>query len=307
MSRTLFIGLGRMGRPMSAHIAKRFQTGMYDIFPAAVEEAAQATGAEPMHDLENLEGVETVILMLPTSKHVEAILLGDAADAVHHGSQAGLLHRLESGTLIIDMGSSVPASTQKLAAAAAALGIDYVDAPVSGGISKADSGELTMLVGGTEAAIERAWPYLQAVGDAIVIVGGSGAGHAAKAINNLVSATNMAVASEAVIRGKAVGISPERMIEVLNASTGMSQASQVKFVQHILPGTYASNFAYDLMTKDIGIAMEIEVPEEASELSRAAYKVLTEGRDFLGEQPDHTEIARVYERLSGTTITQEEA
>lgn len=289
---------------MSMHIAKQFQTAVYDIFPAAVDEAAQAAGAEPMHNLDNLEGVETVILMLPTSKHVEQILLGNSGDP---GDQAGLLHRLDPGVLIIDMGSSVPSSTQKLAAAATVRGIGYVDAPVSGGISKAASGELTMLVGGTEAAIERAWPYLQAVGDAIVTVGGSGAGHAAKAINNLVSATNMAVASEAVIRAKAAGIAPERMIEVLNASTGMSQASQVKFVQHILPGTYASNFAYDLMTKDIGIAMEIEVPEEASELSRAAYKILTEGREFLGEQPDHTEIARVYERLSGTAITQEEA
>jgi 3-hydroxyisobutyrate dehydrogenase len=190
---------------------------------------------------------------------------------------------------------------------AAQHGVDYVDAPVSGGISKAASGDLTMLVGGEAEAIERARPYLEAVGSTVVVVGGSGAGHAAKAINNLVSATNMAVATEAVLRGQAAGIEPQRMIEVLNASTGMSQATQVKFVNHILPGTYASNFAYDLMLKDIGIAMQIEVPEAASTLSNASYRLLSEGRKLLGEQPDHTEIAKVYETLTGTTISKEQA
>ncbi|UOR00387.1 NAD(P)-dependent oxidoreductase [Leucobacter allii] len=302
MTRTLFIGLGRMGRPMSAHIAERFPTAVHDVFREAVDEVAAQTGAEPVYDLAEIEGIGTVILMLPTSAHVEEILIGAAG-----GDGDGLLARLDSGALVIDMGSSVPASTQKLAAAAAERGIDYVDGPVSGGISKAATGELTMLVGGGDAAIERARPYLEAVGSTIVVVGGSGAGHAAKAINNLVSATNIAVASEAVLRAQAAGIAPERIIDVLNASTGMSQASRVKFVEHILPGGYASNFAYDLMLKDMGIAMQIEVPEAASELSRTAYRILSEGRESLGDHPDHTEIARVYEHLAGTPITQEDA
>lgn len=301
MTNTLFIGLGRMGRPMSAHIAKRFTTQVYDLFPAAVEAVAGETGATAIFDLAEVTDIGTVILMLPTSAHVEEILLGGGLPG------DGLLGQLDAGTLVIDMGSSVPSSTQKLAALAAEQGIEYVDAPVSGGISKAASGELTMLVGGETAAIERARPYLEAVGSTIVVVGGSGAGHAAKAINNLVSATNIAVASEAVLRGQAAGIDPERMIEVLNASTGMSQATQVKFVNHILPGTYASNFAYDLMLKDIGIAMQIEVPEGASTLSDASYHLLTEGRKMLGDQPDHTEITRVYERLTGTTINKEQS
>jgi 3-hydroxyisobutyrate dehydrogenase len=296
MKNTLFIGLGRMGRPMSAHIAKHFVTQVHDIFPESVDAAVEATNATPIYDLAQATDVGTVILMLPTSKHVEEILL-----------DGGLLKQLDGGTLVIDMGSSVPASTQNLAAMAAQHGVDYVDAPVSGGISKAASGDLTMLVGGEAEAIQRARPYLEAVGSTVVVVGGSGAGHAAKAINNLVSATNMAVATEAVLRGQAAGIEPQRMIEVLNASTGMSQATQVKFVNHILPGTYASNFAYDLMLKDIGIAMQIEVPEAASTLSNASYRLLSEGRKLLGEQPDHTEIAKVYETLTGTTISKEQA
>lgn len=296
MSTTLFIGLGRMGRPMSKHIAKHFPTAVYDLFPESVDAAARDAQVTPIYNLADASDIGTVILMLPTSKHVEETLL-----------DAYLLDRLGAGALVIDMGSSVPASTQRLAAAAAERGIHYVDAPVSGGISKAASAELTMLVGGEPAAIERARPYLEAVGSTIVVVGGSGSGHAAKAINNLVSATNIAVAAEAVLRGKAAGIAPERMIEVLNASTGMSQASCVKFVSHILPGTYASNFAYDLMLKDMGIAMEIDVPEAASTLTRAAYQLLAEGREHLGDQPDHTEIARVYEHLADVSINEEQA
>lgn len=291
MSTTLFIGLGRMGRPMSKRIASRFPTSVHDIFPENVDMAAESEGATPLYNLDDSAGIGTVILMLPTSKQVEETLL-----------DRGLLARLEPGTLVIDMGSSIPDSTQRLAALAAERDIQYVDAPVSGGISKAATGELTMLVGGEQAGIDRAMPFLEAVGSTVVIVGSSGSGHAAKAINNLVSATNIAVATEAVIRAKAAGIAPERMIAVLNASTGMSQASQVKFVTHILPGTYASNFAYDLMLKDMGIAMDIEVPDSASPLARAAYELIAEGREYLGEDADHTEIARVYEQLTGMKI-----
>lgn len=297
MSTTLFIGLGRMGRPMVAHIAQRFRTAVHDVVPQVVDDVAREVGATPVPDLASLDvaDVEVVILMLPTSTHVEQTLLED-----------GLLDRLPSTSLVIDMGSSVPASTQRLAELAAARGIAYVDAPVSGGVAKAATGDLTMLVGGSDDGIARAGAHLEAVGGDIVVVGSSGTGHAAKAINNLVSATNIAVASEAVLRAKAAGIAPERMIDVLNASTGMSQASTVKFVQHILPGTYASRFAYDLMLKDMGIAMQIDVPASASPLTAAAYRLLSEGREHLGEQPDHTEIARVYEHLAGASITEED-
>lgn len=294
MSTTLFIGLGRMGRPMVAHIARRFPTAVYDIVREVVDAVATETGAEPRYDLDAVADVGTVILMAPTSAHVESILL-----------EGGLLDRLRTGALVVDMGSSVPASTSRIAALAAERGVDYVDAPVSGGISKAETGELAMLVGGDAAAIERARPFLEAVGSDIVVVGGSGAGHAAKSINNLVSATNQAVVNEALIRARAAGIAPERMVAVLNSSTGMSQASNVKFPRHILTEKYDSRFAFDLMLKDIGIAMGIEAPAEAMPLTTALSELLMRGREMLGEAPDHTEITRVYELLFGTPITEE--
>ncbi|WP_404312774.1 NAD(P)-dependent oxidoreductase [Agrococcus terreus] len=293
MSDTLFLGLGRMGAPMARLHAERFPTRVFDVFPDAVRAVADGSDAVPVTDLA-AEGVglDAVILMLPTSAHVEEVLLGTE----------GLLDRLDAGSLVIDMGSSEPASTRALAAAAAERGIDYVDAPVSGGIAKAHAGELTIMVGGDADAVARAMPHLETVGASIVHVGPAGAGHAAKALNNLVSATNIAAATEAVLVAKRYGIEPRSMVEVLNASTGMSQATQVKFPKHILPGTYASMFAYDLMLKDMGIARRMADEVGFTPVTAAAFEALSGGRTGLGEHPDHTEIARVYEQATGITI-----
>ncbi len=293
MTVTLFLGLGRMGAPMARLHAAAFPTRVYDVFPEAAAAVAAASDAVAVTDLA-AEGAEAdvVILMLPTSRHVEDALQGDR----------GLFARLPEGALVIDMGSSEPASTRALAAAAADLGLSYVDAPVSGGISKAETGELTIMVGGEGAAVDRAMPHLRSVGTSIVHVGPAGAGHAAKALNNLVSATNIAAATEAVIVAKHFGIEPATMVEVLNASTGMSQATQVKFPQHILPGTYGSRFAYDLMLKDMGIATQMADEVGFAPVTGAAFAALSEGRAGLGDHPDHTEIARVYARATGITI-----
>jgi 3-hydroxyisobutyrate dehydrogenase len=293
MTDTLFLGLGRMGAPMARLHAAAFPTRVYDVFPDAAQAVAAASEAEAVSDLAaGSEGVGVVILMLPTSRHVEDVLQGER----------GLFSRLAKGSLVIDMGSSEPASTRALAAAAAQLGLDYVDAPVSGGIAKAETGELTIMVGGEADAVTRAMPHLETVGDSIVHVGPAAAGHAAKALNNLVSATNIAAATEAVVVAKHYGIEPATMVEVLNASTGMSQATQVKFPQHILPGTYASRFAYDLMLKDMGIAMRMAEEVGFTPVTGAAFQALSTGRTELGDSPDHTEIARVYERATGITI-----
>lgn len=278
---------------MSRSLARHHSTLVYDISPKRAKEFASQSNAEPLHDLANIPAeVKTVILMLPTSQHVEDTLL-----------TMGLLDHLAPGSLIIDMGSSIPESTRVLEAKANQQHISYVDAPVSGGVAKAETAELTILVGGEPTAVALARPYLETIGSTILTVGKSGTGHAAKAINNLVSASNIAVATEAVLRAKAAGISPERMVEVLNSSTGMSQASRVKLVDHILTGKYSSNFAYDLMIKDMSIALGIKLPESSSPMTTTAFRFLSEGRRHLGDNPDHTEIARVYEKISSSSIS----
>lgn len=297
MSATLFLGMGRMGAPMSKLHAERFDTLVYDVIAESAHRASSVSRATAVETLTPLpQGVETVILMLPTSRHVEETLRGDR----------GLFKALPGGALVIDMSSSEPASTQALAREAASSGLQYVDAPVSGGISKAQSGELSIMAGGEVTAFESALPHLETMGASIQHVGPAGAGHAAKALNNLVSATNMAAATEAVTIASTFGIAPETMVEVLNSATGMSQATQVKFPNHILPGTFASAFAYDLMLKDMRIALGMAESLGFNPVTAAAFNTLEEGRTLLGERPDHTEIARVYERRTGIEIHRED-
>lgn len=281
---TLFVGLGHMGSPMATLHAAKFPTVVFDLSEAAVAAVTSGTTATSIADLQSVPAdVDTVILMLPTSRHVETLVAGEG----------GLLSQLAPGSLIIDMGSSEPGSTRTLAGQSAAVGIDYVDAPVSGGVIKAQTGELAILVGGTETAVARAMPHLEVLGSAIVHVGASGAGDAVKALNNLVSASNMAIASEAVAVATNFGIAPKTMIEVLNAATGRSQATELKFPKYILTGEYNSGFAYDLMLKDMTIAMgmttELETP-----VVDTVFERLSTGRASLGERPDHTEIGRLY-------------
>ncbi|KAA9155845.1 NAD(P)-dependent oxidoreductase [Microbacterium lushaniae] len=296
MATTLFVGLGNMGAPMAIRHAGAFPTAVFDLSADAVAQVTGASSATVVDDLAALPAdVDTVILMLPTSRHVESVLTGDT----------GMLAALPAGALVIDMGSSEPGSTRALAAQAAAAGIDYVDAPVSGGVPKAITGELAIMVGGAEEAVARALPHLEVLGASVQHVGPAGAGDAAKALNNLVSASNIAVASEALSIAGAFGIAPETMTKVLNEATGRSQASELKFPRYILTGTFDSGFAYDLMLKDMTIAMglrgELETP-----VVDTVYRHLADGRARLGSAPDHTEIARLYAGVAPAAETDKE-
>ncbi|MFC7404610.1 NAD(P)-dependent oxidoreductase [Georgenia alba] len=293
---TLFVGLGRMGLPMARRYAAVHDVTLHDADAAALRRAAVELGATALKDLTDLAQIDVVILMVPSSRVVEAILEGAGSPG-----GTGLLGRLEPGGLVIDMSSSEPDSTQRLAAAAAERGVGYVDAPVSGGVAKAVSGELSIMVGGAGADVDRAMTHLQPMAGAITRVGPSGAGHAAKALNNLLSATNIAAAAEVLAVAGRFGIDPAVMIDVVNASTGRSQASEVKYPRHILTGTYDSGFAFDLMVKDIGIATALaqthEVPLEVT--GAAAHTA----REAAAHHPeDHTELARYVAARAGTDL-----
>lgn len=264
--------------------AQRFSTAVSDLSSEAVARVAEDGGATPLKDLSALPAdTDAVVLMLPSSRQVEEILVGDH----------GLLPRLEPKTLIIDMGSSEPESTRRLAAQAKELRIDYVDAPVSGGVPKARTGELSILVGGSTKAVKRAMPHLEAMGSTIIHVGAEGAGDASKAINNLVSASNIAVACEGLAMAQRFGITPEKMAEVLNSATGRSQASELKLTKYIIPKEFTSGFAYDLMLKDMTIAMGLAESLETP-VTTSAFEKVRDGRKELGEAPDHTELSRLY-------------
>ena len=292
---TLFVGLGRMGQPMVRRYAVTHSTVLFDIDTDISAGLAAELGAVALPELTNLpDDIATVILMLPDSRIVESVLLGED----------GLLAHLSPGTLVIDMGSSEPASTRRLSDLASQQGLRYVDAPVSGGVAKATTGELSIMVGGEPAAVQSAMAHLEPMGANIVHVGPSGAGHAAKALNNLLSATNLAAAAEVLCVAQRSGIRPEVMVEVLNSSTGRSQATEVKYPQHILTGSFASGFEMDLMLKDLDIATGLSAEDEVSTpITSQTVETLVEARRWLDASGlDHTEIARYYEGVNRTLL-----
>ncbi|MFB6672091.1 NAD(P)-dependent oxidoreductase [Streptomyces sp. NPDC056390] len=292
---SLFIGLGNMGRPMVLKYAPDRELFVFDVNGETAAEVAAEAGATALADLDSIPAqVRTVILMLPNSRIVEQVLRGEP----------GLLSRLATGSLVIDMSSSEPASTVALAKEAASLGIGYVDAPVSGGVAKAVTGQLAIMVGGQDDSVARALPHLEPLAASTVHVGPPGTGHAAKALHNLLSATNLAAAAEILSVAKAVGIAPVKMLEVINGGTGRSQASEFKYPKHVLTGAFDSGFAMDLMLKDLTIAQGlIESTASQAPIVLTARETAVKAREVLDSpNPDHTEIARYYEKLNGTLL-----
>jgi 3-hydroxyisobutyrate dehydrogenase len=239
------------------------------------------------------DGADAVILMLPDSDIVERVLLGRLASEPDPATGGGLLASLPAGATVIDMSSSDPARTQALAALTAAAGVTLIDAPVSGGVAGAQAGTLAVMVGGPAEAFERFQPVLGAIGSRVVHAGDTGAGHAVKALNNLMSAANLLVASEALVAGQRFGLDPAVMLEVINAASGRSPATENKWPNFVLTEKYDAGFAMRLMVKDIRLALGIEratgVTALASEAVAAAWEAA------LADLPpgaDHTAIAR---------------
>ena len=166
----------------------------------------------------------------------------------------GWIDALPAGATVIDMSSSEPVRSRALGAHLAGKGLGYLDAPVSGGVRRAVDGSLAILVGGEAALLARWRPVLDAMGTSVLHIGPAGAGHAAKALNNFVSAAGLLATVEALHVAERFGIAPEAMTDVLNASSGRSNTSENKVKPFMLSGTFASGFSLRLMDKDLGIA-----------------------------------------------------
>lgn len=298
----LFIGVGAMGEPMAARIAQAgFDLAISDLDTDRTASIAASFGADFVahQDLAaKAARFRTVITMLPSSAIVEAVLLGDSA----------LLENLAPGTVVIDMSSSVPASTVSIAGAAASRGVGYIDAPVSGGVPKARTGELALMIGGDASVIESRRELFDVMGAIATHVGGSGTGHAMKALNNLLSAVGMAAAAEVLAIGVRFGIDAQVALDVINSSTGRNQATEVKYERYILSGAFDSGFAMKLMVKDLKTA--IELAHDGNVPAPVSVSVLEEwiaAFGALGPQADHTEIAAYVEERAGLRLAGEAA
>ena len=252
MSTIGFIGLGNMGGPMAKNLLNAgHQVQVFDLVEASMASVVAEGGTASKSAADAVRGADLVISMLPASKHVEALYLGDA----------GLITQLDPDTLIIDCSTIAPESARKVAAAAAESGFDMIDAPVSGGVGGAVGGTLTFMVGGSSKALDIARPLLEIMGKNIFHAGDAGAGQVAKVCNNMLLAVLMTGTAEALQLGVNNGLDPAVLSEIMQKSSGGNWALEVyNPFPGVMPSAPASNdyaggFLVDLMIKDLGLAM----------------------------------------------------
>jgi len=286
-----------MGLPMAQHLAaagysltvndidKSRMAGLQKKHPA-VSIATSAQGVAAASDI--------VITMLPSGVEVRDTVFG----------AEGLLQGFKPGCLLLDTSSSEPVYTKEIAAGLAKAGVSMVDSPVSGAESGAIAAELVFMVGGDVAAVKRVSPLLQVLGKKQFHLGPVGAGHAMKSINNLITSVTFLATAEGLTIGKAYGLDPAVMTDVLNECTGMSWISKTHIAQRILSRRFDDPFKLDLMVKDIGIALQLAeelklnlaLSAKTQDLWRETQKILPKGSSV-------SELVRVLESKTGIELT----
>jgi len=295
--RILLVGAGAMGAPMAANLAAAgHRLVVHDADPARaaqVAAAAQGRAGDPQGLAAEAAEADVVLLMLPDSPAVEDVLTGSG----------GVLAAMRSGAVLLDMGSSSPASSVALAARAGEAGVAWADAPVSGGVSKAVTGELAIMVGASAETFLVVRPLLEVMGGDVRLVGPPGAGSAMKALNNLLSAIGLAAASEVLAIGVNFGLDPAVMLGVVNGSTGRNHATEVKMERFVLSRRFDSGFAMRLMVKDLRTALDVARDTGTpAPLAAACLEQWNAAARELGRQADHTEIAAYVEARAGTLL-----
>lgn len=238
------IGCGQIGGRIAGVLRRAgVRVRAFDLDPARVA----AAGAEPVARPADLADEPVVLLSLPASAQVEAVLEGDG----------GLLAAAPAGLLVIDLTTADPASTRALQARAAARGVGLVDAGVTGGAAAAERGELVVLVGGAPADVERALPVLAPLSREAIVLGGPGTGHAAKAVNNVLNAVTLAATGEAMLAGVRWGLDPELLLQAINAGSGRSWASEHRFPRIVAGEDMPGGLSVALMAKDVDVFLRL--------------------------------------------------
>jgi len=289
-----FVGLGAMGWPMASCLLKAgHAVAPFDVRKEQVDRFLAEVGGTRVASLAELGKVaDIVITILPTSAIVGKVLF-DAN---------GVAGTLRKGAVVIDMTSGIPGDTVRFAEKLAAQGVTMFDAPVSGGVARAKTGQLTIMAGGDPAAIDAAQGLLSAMGS-VIRTGKTGSGHAMKALNNLVSAGGFLIGIEAMLIGAKFGINEGTMVDILNVSTGMNNSTQKKFRQFVMSRKFDSGFSLELMVKDLSIAMEVARSGGVSAPFASLCREMWAGASaLLGPGADHTAVARLSEKLAGLEL-----
>ncbi len=294
MSRQIaFIGLGIMGKPMSKNLMKAgHKLVVHDIVPAAVEEVVAAGAARASSSKDAASRAEIVITMLPDGPEVEQAVLGPE----------GVLEGARPGAIVVDMSSISPLVSQKVAAACAARGVEFLDAPVSGGEPKAIDGTLAIMVGGKQKVFDEVAPVLQAMGSSVTLTGGAGAGNVTKLANQIMVACNIAAMGEALVLATRAGLDPEVVFNAVKGGLAGSTVLNAK-APMVINRNFKPGFRIRLHQKDLrnalnaAEAMKVSLPF-TSLVQQMLMALMNEGKGDL----DHSAIVTFIEEMARTEV-----
>ena len=294
MSDIGFIGLGNMGAALVRRLTAANTVHVWDINPAAVETLA-ADGAVAANGPGGVgaSGAGVVITCLPTSKQVEEVIFGEG----------GVASSAAPGTLVIDMTTGDPLATKEMAARLAERGIDLIDAPVSGGVVGAVQGTIAIMIGAPEALYEKARAALAPISPNIFHAGDTGAGHAMKLINNMISSCVRLATFEGLTLAVKAGIEPGRFAEILSKGSGRGYVADTSLPKYVIPGRKDQGFGLALMYKDLSLAtklgQDMQVPMMCGNYAREVFRLAL---NELGNDVDITQLIRVFERAAGVDV-----
>jgi 3-hydroxyisobutyrate dehydrogenase len=284
-----FIGLGAMGYPMAGHLAKEHEVTVWNRTREKAERHAREHGTTLAQDLTEVASAETIITILPTSKEVDEIV-------------DRLLPHLRPGTLWIDATSGDPNASRLTAQRLAEQGVAFVDAPVTGAVVGATNATLTIMMGGSAENVERAKEILRLNGKTLIHVGEVGAGHAIKVLTNTIMGATVWITSECLLLAKQLGIDIKTALEVTNAGSGRSNASENLLPMRLRDHQWPLVFKLAHHDKDIRIAASLAHQQHASTPMLALTQQLFSGAlHQLGDGADYIEVAKIVAKMNGTT------
>jgi len=292
MPSVAFLGLGAIGRPIAKRIAATFPLVVWNRTADRAAAFASEIGVRHAKSASDAaKDADVVVTCLSTSLDVEQLIGAD------------LLRGLKRGATLLDCTSGDPATSRRVADKLAAKNVAFVDAPVSGGVRGAEDGTLTVMCGGDANDLARVRPVIEAFGKKIVHCGPVGAGDAVKAMNQALLALTIWGTGEALVALSKLGVSAHVALEVINASSGRSNASMNLFPERVLTRAFPRTFKLALLDKDARIAAQIARDERVpAPLTQLAADLCTLARQELGEEADHVEAVKVIEKWAGAEV-----
>ena len=270
-----FVGLGAMGSAMAPLLSK----ADFNVYGYDIKKPKDNNEINIVTSIKELSDKEVIIFMLPDGKIVNKVV----QELINFGTKS----------IMIDMSSSDPNDTLNLGNELSKKNIEFIDAPVSGGVARAITGELIIMVGGKEVTINKVNKILNVMGS-VKRAGPLGSGHAMKSLNNYVSAAGLIASFEALNTAKKYGIESKDFIAIINGATGKNNTTEVKLEKFVVSEKYNSGFALDLMIKDVSIADQlIKKMSSDNPLSKQVLEYLEKSYKIVGKNSDHTEVFKV--------------